>query len=153
MRPAQSALPLVATTSRLWSFSWRYSAEIRSFQVTSVSWGTMFVLNRISLSVQNMEMQNELKHWETMTRDNKVQIWQEGRKGLKGPKLWEGSESLRWATSPLKSPFAHSPSRDINAFEWYDLCRLSPSPHPFRHHQWQLLYATRLEEILKTIPC
>lgn len=160
MRPAQSALPLVATTSRLWSLSWCYVAENRRLQVTSHTWRTMFVLNRISLSVQNMEMQNELKHWETMTRDNKGQIWQEGRKGLKGPKLRAGSESLRRATSPLKSPFAHSPSRDINAFKWYEICRelydlsrLSPSPHPFRHHQWQLLYATRLEEILKTIPC
>ncbi len=64
----------------------------------------MFVFNGISLSVQNMEMQNELKHWETMTRDNKGQIWQEGRKGLKGPKLRGGSKSLRRATSPLKAP-------------------------------------------------
>lgn len=128
-------------------------------QVKSFTWGTIFVLNGISLSVHNMEMQNELKHWETMAKDNKGQIWQEGRKGLKGPKLRGGRESLWRSTSPLKSPFAHSPSRATNAFEWhdihrelYDLSRLSPSPHPFRH-QWQLRYATRLEEILKTIPC
>lgn len=128
-------------------------------QVKSFTWGTIFVLNGISLSVQNMEMQNESKHWETMAKDNKGQIWQEGRKGLKGPKLRGGRESLWRSTSPLKSPFAHSPSRATNAFEWhaihrelYDLSRLSPSPHPFRH-QWQLRYATRLEEILKTIPC
>jgi len=56
-------------------------------QVKSFTWGIVSVLNCISFSVQNMEMQNDLKHWETMTRDNKGQIWQEGRKGLKGPKL------------------------------------------------------------------